>query len=177
MSFLVCFPSDLSCMESSLQRTQKNTQIIIGIFILTYTIIFTSCFFDNKKKDAFKIIQSNMIELNIIYYFFSIYYISCHYYRIHTINKQLNNNLKLFFKIYINYWFYFLYIAWIGLTIYMILFHFTYIIVLPEPDNMKASLVIFLHLLNTAYSVLQLFFDICCNYRPRQTNEIPYQRS
>jgi len=177
MTFLFCFPNDLSCMESNLQRTQKNTQIIIGIFILAYTIVFTSCFFDNTKEDTFKIIQSNMIELNIIYYFFSIYYISCHYYRIHTINKQLNNNLKLFFKIYINYWFYFLYIAWIGLTIYMILFHFTYIIVLPEPDNMKASLVIFLHLLNTAYSVLQLFFDICCNYRPRQTNEIPYQRS
>lgn len=177
MTFLFCFPNDLSCMENNLQITQKNKQLIIGIFILTYTIIFTSCFFDNKKEDSFKIIQSNMIELNIIYYFLSIYYISCHYYRIYIINKPLSNNLKLFFKLYINYWFYFLYIAWIGLTTYMILFHFNYIIVLPKADNMKASLVIFLHLINIVYSVLQLFFDFCFNYQPQQTSEIPYQRS
>lgn len=177
MSCLVCFPKDLSCMETNLQRTEKNTQIIIGIFILSYTIIFTSCFFDKNKESSFQIISSNMIELNIIYYFFSIYYISCHYYRIKILNKPISNNLKLFFKIYINYWFYLLYFVWIGLTIYMILFHFNYIIVLPEPNNMKASLVIFFHLLNVAYSVLRLFCDVCFNFETQQSNEIPYQRS
>jgi len=177
MSCLICFPNDLSCMENNLQKTPKNTEIVTGIFILCYTIIFTSCFFDKNKESAFQMIQSNMIELNIIYYFFSIYYISCHYYKIKILHKPISDNLKLFFKIYINYWFYLLYFVWIGLTTYMILFHFNYVIVLPESNNMKASMVGFFHLLFIAYSIMRLFFDFCCSYRSSLTNDIPYQRS
>jgi len=65
MTFLFCFPNDLSCMENNLQITQKNTQIIIGIFILTYTIVFTSCFFDNKKR---RYIQNDSIKYDGIKY-------------------------------------------------------------------------------------------------------------